>query len=347
MDHSAFVAFGIAVVLTPLTVALLRRSQILDRPSSRSSHSEPVPRGGGFALAVAAMTAAAVSTRISGAPATALLVAGGTFGLIGLVEDIRGIPPAPRLALHAMAAAVALPWLTVDVTGSSLWRVVFAVGVLVWLVSFVNSFNFMDGINGISVAHALVAGTAFVIVGTTVDLPVLTVGGAILVAVALAFAPFNFPTAVCFLGDVGSYFIGAWLAVLVVIGLRAGVAPEAMLAPAGVYVLDTASTLIRRVRMGESWWQPHSSHVYQRLTRAGWSHTRTTAFVAATMLACSVLGTFSLVTPTAVRVVADAGIGVALAVYVTMPRRVTQRRLRREHRVASAPPPLRAPAPSR
>jgi UDP-N-acetylmuramyl pentapeptide phosphotransferase/UDP-N-acetylglucosamine-1-phosphate transferase len=343
MDSSAFVAFGSALVLAPLTTKALRRFDILDRPSDRSSHAEPVPRGVGLALAVAALVGLAISNRISGASAIALGIATVGFGLIGLIEDIRGIPPAPRLALHAVAAAAALQWLTVDVTGSSLWRVVFAAGVLVWLVSFVNSFNFMDGINGVSVAQALVAGIAYLIVGWTVNLNVLSAGGAIIVAVALAFAPLNFPTARCFLGDVGSYFIGAWLAVLVVIGLRAGVAPEAMLAPTGVYLLDTASTLVRRVRMGESWWQPHRSHVYQRLTDLGWSHTTTTAFVAGMILACSVLGTLSLVGSTPTRVAADAGIGLALAFYVTMPRRVT---LRRETRTAVARE-LPSPATSR
>jgi hypothetical protein len=61
------------------------------------------------------------------------------------------------------------------------------------------------------------------------------------------------------------------------------------------------------------------------------------------MLACSVLGTLSLVGSTATRVVADAGIAVALAVYVTMPRRVT---LRRGGRAATARE-LRSPAASR
>src|SRR2546428_1510295 len=37
-----------------------------------------------------------------------------------------------------------------------------------------------------------------------------------------SFLPFNFPRARMFLGDVGSYFFGAWLAVLAVVGLRQG-----------------------------------------------------------------------------------------------------------------------------
>jgi UDP-N-acetylmuramyl pentapeptide phosphotransferase/UDP-N-acetylglucosamine-1-phosphate transferase len=324
LTYATMAALVVGAGLQPLVVRLMTSASVLDIPSERSSHTTPTPRGGGVA----------VQARPLAVPV--LLCA-----VIGLVEDVRGVPILPRFASQLVVGAgtglVLMP------PGA---RTEFQVGIVaataVWMTAFVNAFNFMDGINGISVAQALVAGTAYVIIGSTLQLPVLTVGGAIIVAVALAFAPFNFPTAVCFLGDVGSYFLGAWLAVLVVIGLRAGVTPEAMLAPTGVYLLDTASTLIRRVRMGESWWQPHRSHVYQRLTRLGWSHTTTTAFVGSTMLVCSMLGTLSLLGSTTTRIVGDAGIAVALAIYVTTPRHVT---LRRESRV-EAERPVRSAAAS-
>src|SRR5690606_15026464 len=78
----------------------------------------------------------------------------------------------------------------------------------VWIVAYVNAFNFMDGINGISVAQAAVAGTAWALVGWWQDLPLVTAAGSIVAAAAVAFAPFNFPRARVFLGDAGSYFLG-------------------------------------------------------------------------------------------------------------------------------------------
>ena len=93
-----------------------------------------------------------------------------------------------------------------------------------------------------------------------------------------------------FLGDSGSYFLGGWLAVLVVVGLRADLPAEAVVAPLVIYLADTGTTLIRRIRQGERWWEPHRSHAYQRLVIAGWSHRRTTVLVTVAGLACAALG---------------------------------------------------------
>jgi|SRR5581483_1157360 len=322
MDRSVYLAFGLSLVLAPLTLLFLRRRRILDHPTERSSHDRPTPRGGGFALAVSAVAAVAVSNSLSGTPAAGLIVATAGFGLVGLGEDVWGIRPTRRLVLQFLVAAAALPWLADDLTGALLWKVSFCTGVVVWLVAFSNSFNFMDGINGISLAQTFVAGSGFVIIGTARTFDTLTAGGLIAIAVALGFAPLNFPRARVFLGDVGSYFIGAWIAVLIVLGLRGGAPIEAMGGLVAVYLADTTTTLVRRIRMGERWMEPHRSHVYQRLTAMGWSHAFTTAFVAGAMLLCAALGTLSMVASTATRVAADAGLALVLVAYVTMPKHV-------------------------
>jgi UDP-N-acetylmuramyl pentapeptide phosphotransferase/UDP-N-acetylglucosamine-1-phosphate transferase len=133
------------------------------------------------------------------------------------------------------------------------------------------------------------------------------------------FLPFNFPKAQVFLGDVGSYFIGAWLAALVILGLRAGIPPEAVLAPVALYLADTAVTIVRRARGAETWYLPRRSHAYQRLTQLGWSHTRTTGLVAAAMVSCSALGAVSLIDSIAARLVADLALAAVLVAYLASP----------------------------
>ncbi len=46
------------------------------------------------------------------------------------------------------------------------------------------------------------------------------------------------------------------------------------------FVLDTAVTLIRRIARGERWYAPHREHFYQRLVRAGKSHSWVTGWEA-------------------------------------------------------------------
>jgi UDP-GlcNAc:undecaprenyl-phosphate/decaprenyl-phosphate GlcNAc-1-phosphate transferase len=138
-------------------------------------------------------------------------------------------------------------------------------------------------------------------------------------AASLGFAPFNFPRASMFLGDVGSYGMGAALAILAVVGLRAGVPPEAVLAPLAIYLVDTSSTCIRRLAAGETWYHPHRDHRYQRLVKLGWSHMRVTLTVGGVMAACSLLGAVSLAGSLPARVLAGAALACLLGAYLFIP----------------------------
>jgi UDP-N-acetylmuramyl pentapeptide phosphotransferase/UDP-N-acetylglucosamine-1-phosphate transferase len=317
MLAESLVAFGLTVALLPPVLIGLRRLQVIDNPSRRSSHDRPTTRGGGLAPAIAMLVALGVSSSITGPYRVTLVVGAAGFGLIGLAEDLWGIPALHRLGLHVLVAAATLPWLLQGLQEPAGLEVAAFALALTWLVAYVNAFNFMDGINGISCAQAIVAGAAWYAIGRSEPVPALAGGGAIVVAAAIGFAPFNFPTARVFLGDVGSYFFGAWLAVLVVVGLRARIAPEAIIAPVSLYLADTATTLVRRVVRHERWYTPHRDHAYQHLVRAGWSHTRTTALVAATMALCSALGAVSIsAAPGAARAGADLAILCILGAYV-------------------------------
>ena len=315
------VALLVSLALGPLMILLLRRLHAIDRPGIRSSHSTPTLRGGGLAPALAAIAAVLFAAELTGNALVALLVGSGLFAAIGMMEDFRGVPALPRLGIQLVAAIAVLPWLLAGLSGPIVWQLIFGTGVMLWLVSYVNAFNFMDGINGISVAQVVVAGGAWWFIGHWQGAEGLA-GGALVVALAaLGFLPFNFPKARMFLGDVGSYFLGAWLAVLAVVGLRAGIAFEAMFAPLALYLADTGATLVRRARRRDTWYEAHCDHAYQRLHhQQGWSHARTTALVAALVVMCSLLGAVSETSSIAARVVADMALGGILVGYLSLPR---------------------------
>lgn len=324
MIPAALIAFSVTLAACPAVIVALRRSGVLDRPGSRSSHDTPIPRGAGIAVALGGISAAVLSPGLSDWRMP-LVVVSASFGLLGLVEDLRGVPSLQRLLAQALIAAGALPLLVRDLSGPLPWRLLFTCGVVLWLVSYVNAFNFMDGINGISAVQTAVAGASWWVIGTAETATALQVGGAIVAGAAAGFAPFNFPRARAFLGDVGSYFLGAWLAVLVVVGLRAGLAVEAVVAPLAVALADTLWTLVGRVQRGESWHQPHREHVYQRLVTAGWSHTATTLFVGGFVIACSGVGAMTLVISAYPgRLAVDLTIAALLVAYVLSPRLVAR-----------------------
>ncbi|MBA3619689.1 MAG: glycosyltransferase family 4 protein [Acidothermales bacterium] len=343
MLTNALLAGVLTAALSPVLIVALRRLGTLDTPTHRSSHTMPTVRGGGLAPALAGTGVLALGATALGAPRLGVVVAAAGFATVGLIEDVRGIAVTRRLALHVLAAAAALPWLAAGLTGPRGWPLVTAVLVVGWLTAYVNVVNFMDGINGITGVQAAVVGTAWYLVGIATDVVPLAGASLILVGVAVGFLPYNFPRARVFPGDVGSYFFGAWLGALAVVGLRGGIAPEAMLAPLGVSLADTCSTLIRRVYRGEVWHQAHRQHVYQRLVQRGWSHGQVTATVGVVIAVCAGLGALSLTASLPARVAADAGIVAVLALYLASPWLV-DRHLRRISELARHPAGVQARA---
>jgi hypothetical protein len=61
---------------------------------------------------------------------------------------------APALGALTGVAGLALVWLLDGLGRPHRWKPLFGAGCLVWLVAYVNAFNFMDGINGISAAQS-------------------------------------------------------------------------------------------------------------------------------------------------------------------------------------------------
>ena len=315
-----FLAFLITIVLTPLLIQGLQYRGVLDLPNERSSHAVPTPRGGGLAPALA-VSVALVLAEIDGSTRTGLLLAVGTFGILGLVEDLVGVSVPMRLLLQLGAAAALLPWVLEDNRMASVVPVLIGFVAVLFIIGCVNAFNFMDGINGISVIQVSVTGGLWYFVGRWEGVESFAIAGAVITAAALGFAPYNFPRARVFLGDVGSYAFGGALAALAVKGLSLGIAPEAVLAPLALYLTDTGATLVRRIIRREPWARPHREHTYQQLVRAGWSHTMTSLAVGTLILVVGLLGSVSMFDANPLlRALADAAILVLLALYLATPR---------------------------
>ena len=311
LSCGALVALG-----EPVTISLLRRAAALDVPNGRSSHMVPTPRGGGAPITVGLVL---VGLLIRSPAAIAFAVAVAAFGAIGFIDDLTGLPVSRRLVLQCeggVAAAIVL------VSPLGLPPVVLAAAaavIAIWIAGFVNAFNFMDGVNGISGAHAVLGGAAYACLGTWYPDAFLVAGGGAVAPGALAFLPWNAVRARVFLGDVGSYGLGAALAVLAACAVIAGIPAEAALGPLALYLADTAWTLQRRIRSGESFLEAHRTHTYQQLCDLGWSHQRVTFMTGACTVLLCLLGAASLTGRPGLRAAADiAAVGV-LAAYLRSP----------------------------
>jgi UDP-GlcNAc:undecaprenyl-phosphate GlcNAc-1-phosphate transferase len=310
-------------------IPLLRRAAIIDVPGHRSSHTVPTPRGGGIPIAAGLLVAAGL---IGGVIAVVFAFAVAGFGVLGFAEDLRGLTAGRRLILQAAGGVLVATVLVSGLAGPAARLVILAALGAAWITAFVNAFNFMDGVNGIAGAHALIAGVVYAFLGWWQHDGFLVPAGAAVAAGALAFLPWNAGQARVFLGDAGSYALGAALAVLAAYALVRGVPAEAVLGPLVLYLADTAWTLQRRIRAGERWLEPHRTHIYQRWCDAGWSHQRVTVTAAAATVLLSLLGAASLAGDPAVRAAADLAGAAVVITYLRSPALLARRAARAEAR---------------
>jgi len=314
------VACGAIVAVTePLAIALLRRHAVLDVPGRRSSHTVATPRGGGAPIALGLIVAALVAPA-PGLARLATVAAVGFFGLLGMLDDLNGLPAVTRLALQVAGSAVVAALLVGRLQLPVPALVALAIVIAAWLAGFVNAFNFMDGVNGISGTHALIGGVAYACLAAARQDQFGAAAGLALAAGAAVFLPWNAGRARVFLGDVGSYSIGAALAVLAVRLLQLGVPVEAVAGPVALYLADVAWTLQRRIRRGERWLEAHRTHVYQRWCDAGWSHQEVTVLTSALTVLLCLLGLASMAGTPGGRLAADLAGLAALAAYLASPR---------------------------
>lgn len=232
---------------------LARRYGIVDNPTARSSHSQQTIRGGGLVFVLAVILSWMAGYLSIWVGSGILLV-----GAVSLVDDIRGLPQWPRLAAHLVASlALVLEWQQ-QASFSFAWIPL----ILFLVIGWINLFNFMDGINGITVAYALVALVAFYWVPELQEDRnwILLVGLSCLV-----FAWFNFrKKARVFAGDVGSVSMALILGYLMVKVILLTGNPWYLFF-FSLYGVDSVLTLWIRWRRGENLFEPHRSHLYQLL----------------------------------------------------------------------------------
>jgi len=271
--------------------AFALKAGLIDRPSSRSSHSTPTPRGGGLAIVVAfllALLGLYAWGYIDARVATALIGGGCGTAVVGFLDDHRSLPARIRFLVHLGSAALVvgliggIPMTVLGHFGvGEIWlgRLI-AVVAIAWAI---NLFNFMDGIDGIAGAQAVFmssagAGLNIYLGGRSSEtVAMLCVGSA-----SLGFLVWNWPPAKIFMGDVGSGFLGFSLAGLGVAASQRNPAAVAVwLILGGVFLADASVTLARRMVRGDRWFEAHRMHAYQHLARRWRGHLPVTLIVSA------------------------------------------------------------------
>ncbi len=170
---------GVVAAVAWLLVLAIRhwaeRKNVFDVPNDRSSHTRPVARGGGMAIAAICLGGwfglLAVRPDANRLGMVCFGLGAAMIAAVSWLDDLKTLSSAVRFFVHGAAAAllmfgygvwsaIALP-LAGDVPLAWIgFPLVFA-----WIVGLTNAYNFMDGIDGIAAVQAIVAGIGWLIFG--------------------------------------------------------------------------------------------------------------------------------------------------------------------------------------
>ena len=276
-------------LLTPVMRTLAIKIDAVDRPTlARKMQKAPVPYLGGVAIAIGVVAASYGALLFSEFSwknfglASSVLIPALIISIMGLIDDLRGLKPWPRLiAQSAVGVVVAGILIATDTIGTP--SQVFLIDAIVttfWIVGVCNSINFFDNLDG-GAAGTVVVITFFTFL-IAYDRGQLMVSAlSIVTAGATAgFLIWNRSPAKIYMGDAGALFLGIIVAVLT-IRLKPDIQPnwKSLSIPLflmAVPLLDTCVAVTSRLARGISPFTGGRDHLSHRLMRKG-LHRRTAA----------------------------------------------------------------------
>ncbi|MAJ24604.1 MAG: hypothetical protein CMP36_03745, partial [Rickettsiales bacterium] len=214
----------------------------VDKPNYRSNHKKPVSLGGGIiVIPLIIFTSEIYNYNWDKNVLITLTI----LFLISLFDDIKNIKPLPRLLCHFSSIALFIVFYITPQINDLIKQNIFifyisTVFMIISVTWFINAFNFMDGINGITAVETISICAALLLINYFLYKEVNLLALAIL-SVTGVFCIFNWTPAKIFLGDSGSISLGFLSSFLLIELAIAGFWLSAIILPL-YYIIDTSLT---------------------------------------------------------------------------------------------------------
>jgi UDP-GlcNAc:undecaprenyl-phosphate GlcNAc-1-phosphate transferase len=292
-------AFATSLLALPLWRKWCLHTNLVDDPGHRKIHDAPIPLAGGFAvltgillplgvgavlLKLGIVTISSAGLIVHGIDRRALELAVLTLGAVGITmlgwlddkHELKALPKFIGQLLIAIAVATVCKRITLFVP-----NVAFSYAItIIWLLTVINAFNFMDNMNGLCAGIGAIGAFIFALIAAANGEYLVAITGFLMCGALVGFLPWNFPDARAFLGDAGSHLVGYLLAVMAILPhfyTKQNPRPLAVLAPLlvlAIPLLDLAQVSLFRTLNKKPFWIGDTNHLSHRLTRAGLSRTK-------------------------------------------------------------------------
>ncbi|WP_179188637.1 MraY family glycosyltransferase [Kiloniella majae] len=207
---------------------------------------------------------------------------------ISWLDDLKNLSPKSRLLIQTIVVCISLWGITRDGQLIKLFPEIipqwldYLFIALSW-IWFINLYNFMDGIDGITGVETSTITLGLVLTAfyyswqpDALYLPLFVL------AATLGFLIWNWEPAAIFLGDVGSIPLGYILGWFMIFLITKGMWAAAFILPL-YYLCDATLTLAKRAVRKQRVWEAHKEHCYQIGVQNGLSH----KVVSLIILACN------------------------------------------------------------
>ncbi|HWF19426.1 MAG TPA: MraY family glycosyltransferase [Verrucomicrobiae bacterium] len=306
-------AFIVSLAALPCWRVICRRIGLVDDPGHRKIHETPMPLAGGLAVLTGMVLplllgVAMVQWNIPRLPGAHGLLEHGldvrrteliaiVLGAVGIVvtgwlDDQYELKPLVKFTGQLLVAAlIAVSGIRITLfVHSTLFS--YAVTIL-WMLTVINAFNFMDNMNGLCAGLGAIGSWFFALIAIMDGQYLVALLALLACGALLGFLPYNFPKASAFLGDTGSHLVGYLLAVMAILPhFYTAQHPRrwSVLIPLLILAVplgDLAYVVMLRWKLGKPFYHGDTNHLSHRLVKRGLTKQKTVLLI---WLAAAMLG---------------------------------------------------------
>jgi len=275
----ALATFIFVGALTPIMRKLAIRIGAVDAPNiARKIQKEPVPYLGGVAIVIGVLIATYAAIIVEGKDfllASSVLLPAVAMAAMGLIDDLRGLPPWPRLIAQSIVGVIVAGILiATDTIGTpSQIFLIDAIVTTLWVVGVCNSINFFDNLDGGAAGTVVVISFFTFLIAYDRGQIMISALSIVTAGATAGFLIWNRPPAKIYMGDAGALFLGIIVAVLT-IRLNPDIQPnwKSLSIPLflmAIPLLDTTVAVTSRLSRGITPFTGGRDHLSHRLMRKG------------------------------------------------------------------------------
>ena len=287
---SVAISFTITFLAIPAIINVAEMKKLFDMPDERKVHHSPITPLGGLGIFAGFVFGCLLTLHFNQyADLQYFMAASFVIFFLGLKDDILVISPVKKFIGQVLAAFIIIYYGGIQIRSMhgflglyqlpemfSLLLTYFAVIVVI------NSFNLIDGVDGLAGSLGLLSTVVFGIYFLNVDMLPYAVIAFSLAGSLLAFLIFNFQPAKIFMGDTGSLLVGTINSILVIkfinVANTEDVTFPILASPAVGFtilmipLLDTLRVFGIRILHRRSPFSPDRNHIHHLLLDRGFSH---------------------------------------------------------------------------